>query len=472
MNKKIKVFFWLIVVASVLTAIFIVQSFAVVVVGILFSYVIHGLFLSDHIYYNPRSDYQVRLSTALMLEGVLKHSQFTLPQPLSSSIDSGILSIELHCKLLGYIVDPYVEISVNDVVSRQYFERGVGGRRFLNMSLFTHELQKPGAVVAIKGTFCTLKEGSLTLSGFENASYLDKRILIISPHADDAELAAFGLYRRASSAMIVTISAGEVDAKSFQRITGSQKAAGLLKGRLRAWDSMAIPLWAGRHVQTLHLGYCCMTLQAMCERSGSPVASHATGEIDIRPYRVLNPRLLPGDKTGENTWDNLVADLVDILSEFQPEIIVTPHPIIDPQSDHKYSTQATLQACEIAQLNPQVLLYANHYRNTDMYPYGVEHSDVPLPPLFGDALLGDRLLSVALSDAEQVDKICALQMMHDLNRPLAFKKRLRRWLQRLLGRSHMPYGHDDYFRKAVRQQELFWVSSMDQIKQSSSSVNY
>jgi hypothetical protein len=51
----------------------------------------------------------------------------------------------------------------------------------------------------------------------------------------------------------------------------------------------------------------------------------------------------------------------------------------------------------------------------------------------------------------------ALGMMHDLQPPAPFKRRLRRSLQRLLaGRSGSPYGENEFFRKAVRRHELFW----------------
>ena len=57
----------------------------------------------------------------------------------------------------------------------------------------------------------------------------------------------------------------------------------------------------------------------------------------------------------------------------------------------------------------------------------------------------------------------ALAMVHDLSTPLPFKKRLRRALQRVLaGRKHASYGENEYFRKAVRRHELFWVETRGQ----------
>jgi len=49
-------------------------------------------------------------------------------------------------------------------------------------------------------------------------------------------------------------------------------------------------------------------------------------------------------------------------------------------------------------------------------------------------------------------------MMHDLTVPLPLKKLLRRTLQRVFaGRHPSPYGDNDFFRKAVRRHEIFWL---------------
>ena len=51
----------------------------------------------------------------------------------------------------------------------------------------------------------------------------------------------------------------------------------------------------------------------------------------------------------------------------------------------------------------------------------------------------------------------ALGMMHDLQPPMPFKRRMRRWLQRkLAGRRWPAEGENEFFRKAVRRHELFW----------------
>jgi len=80
-----------------------------------------------------------------------------------------------------------------------------------------------------------------------------------------------------------------------------------------------------------------------------------------------------------------------------------------------------------------------------------------LPPLFESAETFVPWV-LPLDRSRQIDKAMALGMMHDLTVPLSFKKHCRRALQRfLMGRRYSPYGADDYFRRAVRRHELFWV---------------
>mgnify|MGYP001627507085 FL=1 len=55
----------------------------------------------------------------------------------------------------------------------------------------------------------------------------------------------------------------------------------------------------------------------------------------------------------------------------------------------------------------------------------------------------------------------ALAMQHDLQVPLSLKKRIRRHIQRILiGRRWPTTGNDEFFRKAVRRHELFWVRKL------------
>ncbi len=86
--------------------------------------------------------------------------------------------------------------------------------------------------------------------------------MVIAPHADDAELAAFGLYSQAREAWIVTLTAGEIETEHYRRMgLRRNSCGGALKGRLRAWDSQAVPTWGGVPAERcVQLGYFCLQL--------------------------------------------------------------------------------------------------------------------------------------------------------------------------------------------------------------------
>ena len=239
--------------------------------------------------------------------------------------------------------------------------------------------------------------------------------------------------------------------------------AARLKGRLRAWDSVAVPRWAGvPEAQCVQLGYFCMQLQAMQAAPDQPQASREADLADTRLFRQFNGFALPGDADGAPTWHNLIADLRALLLKARPQVIVLPTPLLDPHADHICAHAAVLEALQGLAWQPDTLLgYANHLHDNDRWPMGDSGAGVALPPRFDSAV---ELVpcSFALALSQQQDKAMALGMMHDLQPPAPFKRRVRRWLQQLLaGRRPSPYGENEFFRKAVRRHELLWVLKQD-----------
>jgi LmbE family N-acetylglucosaminyl deacetylase len=255
------------------------------------------------------------------------------------------------------------------------------------------------------------------------------------------------------------VTQGEIEAERYEQLGLDRAEAARLKGRLRTWDSLAIPLWGGvPQSHCVQLGYYCLQLPAMAQAPAEPFGSRDSSESDIRSARQHNPSPLPGDQDGAPTWHNLVADLAALLDAYRPDVIVLPHPELDPHADHIATTQALYEAVNKSAHTPEVaLFYANHLHDNDRWPMGLAGKGVALPP-FVEAPSVDQLWSTSLSSQVQLDKAMALAMQHDLQGPLALKKRLRRQIQRwLAGREWPLTGDDEFFRKAVRRHEVFWV---------------
>ncbi len=420
----------------------------------------HEAWFADHLFYSPNEDYAYAFPHGSEVPGLrLDAGRLLLDAPLAAD-DTLIVGIELHSSWLGRFIDPAVELLGLQTPDRQVFERGVGGRRYLNLTGAADALA--AGKLQVRGRFCRIN-GQPTLWRFRQPDYRQQRVMVIAPHADDAELAAFSLYSQAAESWIVTLTAGEIEAEHYQQMGLPKAQAAQLKGRLRAWDSIAVPRWAGvPEAQCVQLGYFCMQLAAMQAAPDQAQASREAQLSDTRLFRQFNAFALPGDEDGAPTWHNLIADLRALLLKARPQVIVLPTPLLDPHADHICAHAAILEALEGLAWQPDTLLgYANHLHDNDRWPMGDSGAGVALPPRFDTA---DELVpcSFTLALSQQQDKAMALGMMHDLQPRAPFKRRVRRWLQQVLaGRSPSPYGENEFFRKAVRRHELLWVLKQD-----------
>jgi len=418
----------------------------------LLGWIAHEAWFADHLFYRGSDDYQYRFPEGTPAQPVsLEQGRLRLSAPLAEG-ETLVLALKVRHRWPGRWLDPFVEIGSD----RQDFERGVDGLRYLNLS-GQRELLERGELT-LRGRRCRLADSG-TLHVMANPDFTRQRSMILAPHADDAELAAFGFYSRSSDISIVTLTQGEIEAESLQRLGLDLAQAARLKGRLRSWDSLAVPLWGGvKASHCVQLGYYCLQLPPMAQAPETPFGSRESGDSDIRSVRGHNPLPLPGDRDGVPSWNNLVADLVALLEHYQPEVIITPHPELDPHADHVATTQAIFQAIALSRSKPHTaLFYANHLHDNDRWPMGPAGMGIALPPAI-EALPADRLWSPLLDPALQLDKAMALGMQHDLQGPLALKRRARRLIQRVLsGRRWPTTGEDEFFRKAVRRHELFWV---------------
>lgn len=420
----------------------------------------HEAWFSDHLFYSPRQDYRYDLSQAdyergcRYLEGVLSLDQ---AMELPADTDTLLLQVVLDTSLAGRLLDPCIRIEgAQGGSDQQYFERGSRGVRYLNLSGFLADLRT--GQLHLTARHCRVVQAN-RLYAFCNPDYSRQRLLVIAPHPDDAELAAFGVYSRAPEVSVITLTQGEIEAWPYRSLGLNAAEAARLKGRLRTWDSMAIPLWGNvSPARRFQLGYYCMRLQTMWSDRQQSFGSLESGECDVRTVRHLNPCALPADRAGgAPTGRNLLEDLRVLLERLQPQVIVLPHPIMDPHPDHRAATQFVTLAAEVLHHPPVWLYYANHLHDNDLWPMGPTGYGIALPPAF-QPMPACSLWTPVLERGVCINKSLALAMQHDLQRRPPLKKRLRRCLQWMLaGRRWPTLDSDEFQRKAVRRHELFWV---------------
>ena len=422
---------------------------------LLASYIANELFGSDHINYNVMDDYQYSFSNSRVENITLNHNAVRVPDDINKEQHTVLLEIEGTSTAIGCLLDPYVDIHCGSRVVRQYFERRFRGKRYLNVSDLS---ANSGEEITLKFKHCRLKCNDCRMIVMKNPDIKGKKVLVISPHPDDAEIAAFGLYSEQNS-LVVTVTAGESEpGKHHQTMTNSADEAGLLKGQLRAWDSIAVPQWAGLSTdQAINLGYPDSGLEKLYKDPENVFPTQAKAA-----FRQFNRIRLTTDGEQSISWLSLVGDFSELLRNFKPDFIVTCHPTMDPHKDHQLSTLAIKQAVEETLDEPPVwLYYINHLSYTDRWPFGVHGSNVSLPPGTGDV---QQVYSHTTNAAVRSKKACALEMMHDLRNPMKLKHTVRCWLQhKCLGRHSHPLGNDPYLRKGVRSNELFIVETQQKV---------
>ena len=389
---------------------------------------------------------------------------------LTAAWDTAFLRFSLQTNLAGRLVDPYLEMAWRSVKSRQYFERGAGGVRYLNLSQLAAGPPAAGDQVSLKGVNLHWQGQKATLVLFANPPVDHARILVVAPHPDDAEIAAFGLYSH-RDAYVVTITAGEAgDAfpePGKERDTDLMRLH-LIKGRLRVWDSLAVPLWGGLGPdRSLNLGYFDSSLGQMYRAPLAEIASLTIPQADLSAFRQSEGWPLRHKRRGRPSWRDLVSDLRQVLRHVRPQVIVTPHPWLDEHPDHHYATLAVLQALrEEGLIEGSLYLYTNHHVLSEVYPFGEAGSLVTLPPWMDGGWLFTSVYSHPLDHARQVDKYFALEAMHDLRYWYGDQTTSLDFLGAGLRRARQEMmdvkGARSYFRRAVRVNELFFVVPVSQ----------
>ena len=377
--------------------------------------------------------------------------------------NTAFLKVDVETTLMGKYFQPSIELVSGESSVIQYFEHGAKGTRFINISSL---LTKGEKLISLKGNYASVREGGVQLVSFKNRDVYEQKILVLAPHPDDAEIAAYGLYSDNNRSYVVTITAGEAGKYKYNELYRDRVQHYLKKGELRTWDSITVPLLGGIPPDNiLNLGFFDLSLQKMFNEKSKEIGGVFTDISDINTFRKQNISGLARGLTGNSSWNSLVENLVYLLEKIKPDIIVTPYPALDTHPDHKLTTVALLEAIKTLGIRDgELYLYSNHFVLNEYYPYGKEGGTISLPPSFEDNIYYDRIYSHPLSSDKQKDKLFALEAMHDL-RPdttwrfskAALKMALEQIERDVSGREN------SYYKGSVRSNELFFVIDIKNI---------
>lgn len=399
-------------------------------------------------------DFNFTRATVRRVTIALRGGRLVVPAR-SQPRDAVFLRLRVRSTLLGDWLEPRLQITAGGRTLTQAFERGGRGLRYVNLGpLVSNE----PATLTLAGRNLEIADQRVTVLYVANDWHpRSQTILVISPHPDDAEIAAYNLYA-GRNAYVIAVTAGEAgDAGMFSMFGGA--AAYREKGRERAWSSVVVPMLGGLSSdRTANLGYFDGTLAAMRASPNVGVHSLLSGADSLDAYRqTLAQGLIPARPGGLATWSNLVQDLEYVVAHVKPDVIVAPYPLLDAHPDHKLSTFALIEA--LKDLNwkaGSLLLYTNHLTVSEMYPYGDAGDLVSLPPGV-DGITFDGIVSDSLSPAAQARKYLALDAMVDL-RPVSHPGSVSDAARAFGHALKMALFSNDssYFRRAVRANELFF----------------
>ncbi|MEL0614614.1 hypothetical protein [Marinomonas arenicola] len=345
----------------------------------------------------------------------------------------------------------------------QFFEAGEKGTRYLNLSGFLEETPRSGPLI-LSSENCQLPTEAKIL-GFKKPDFSDGPILIIAPHADDAELAAYGFYHQHSEQVwITTINAGQnvqkLERQYISNLDDSMQDAVSRKANIRAWNSMTTPLLAGVKLERLSsLGYFGLTKDGLYNSPNEEQKDSHFPALTPAISRKWNPLSLPSDAADISSGQSLIDDLVYLLEHIKPTTVLITEPEVDPHPEHVMSAHALALAIEQGEHVPErVLMYVNHLRKIKKFPYGPEHTRTALPPWFSATSLFGQFscYSYQLELDMQKEKVVSFDSMHDLRSKSRVGKNIKQWWnKKVLKNGYQYYADHGYFQTHIKANEVF-----------------
>lgn len=398
--------------------------------------------------FDPARDYAYDLAAtdAAVFEVALAFDGFAWPANVPAA-DTAFL--ELHVTATGP-GESEVSTRSGEVEVRQVFEENCDGRRFLDVSPLLGTAAENR--VTMQGSEAVWKTGAARLFVYANPNLRDERVLVLAPHPDDAEIAAFGVYGH-TGADVITVTAGDAGSTNFSVLYSDPGEHYRVKGWIRTWDSISVPFYGGVPPgKARNLGFYDATLAKLHDTPGSEVPPPLAELDEPAYYRSFNVDTALRDRPFRSTWGNLVADIAWELERVQPSVILAPHPMLDAHPDHQFVTIALIDALEGWGGDCELYLYTNHGTENEAYPLGDRHARSGLPAWSGGDLFFSRLVVYPLTPDDQKLKLIALESMHDLrdfdigdNVPTLNEAEL--WERERY----------NYFRRGPRPNELFYV---------------
>jgi LmbE family N-acetylglucosaminyl deacetylase len=392
---------------------------------------------------------------------------FDLPPELAVAGRTVLLRMTVAASWLGRLFDPFIEFEGGGQVCRQYLERGVSGQRYLNLSALFNG-QDSCQRVQLRGSWLGWQP-SAALLVFDSPPGENMTVLVLAPHPDDAEIAAFGMYAFRKS-WVVTMTAGEQGSWIVpERIAATEHSR--WAALLRVSDSLTVPqLGEVPPERLINLACPDGALESMFREPSRVFPLACEAQLSRAQLRAKNGSAEFQHSGGDCTWNNLIRELQLLLELSQPDMIICPHPQGDAHPDHIFTTVALERSLRsVPGKRPLLLLYTVHSQGAPAYPFGPSESVVGPPPGVCSSWLVDSVYSRQLAPAHQQAKRFAVEANHAVRGFIpeepatvrAFLKILARQISGFI--SGMGVSPASLLRRACRPNELYYVVRGEQL---------
>jgi LmbE family N-acetylglucosaminyl deacetylase len=383
---------------------------------------------------------------------------------------TAFLVLDVTATPLGRWVDPFVEPERGQRRYRQFFERGVSGRRYVNLSpLFEDAGESDVRSIRLHGNFVRWKREA-TLLLFDPPAVDKADILVLAAHPDDAEIAAFGLYSGRRVSWVVTITAGEGGMADLSVVPRGPQAT-RWNADVRVWDSLTVPQLGGvPRERCINLVYPDNQLRRMYEQDPRPFRIACEDSLSRASLRSRNAASDYRFASSPCSWRALVDELRGLLEKTNPDIVVCPHPLVDAHHDHVFTTVAVEQAArESPRDNRSFFLYVVHRRGVPLYPVGPATGLVSPAPWTDEQWLADAIYSHPLAPDTRLAKYFAVEANHDMRTYSSGETRtprdvfavIKREVGALVGGTGLPAA--GFLRRAPRPNEIYAVVSLESL---------
>lgn len=410
--------------------------------------------------YDQKLDYKYEFNTEFAhIQNIQLNNDRLDLSGLPAGFHTVFLEMNLKSTLKGFANEPEIKMIAGIDTLSQNLECRVKGIRYINISQF---IQNEKNEIQFEFDGCKLQSNGIKLIAYQNIPAQNQKYLILAPHPDDAEIAAYGLYAsHPDSTFIATVTAGDAGSMNYDEVYADSTVHYIKKGKIRAWNSATVPMLGGIAPENaINLGYFDAMLFSMYSDTTKAVQTRYVNTSDMSLFRSANCTHLPDSLVPQATWRSLVNDIKFLLLKVKPTVVLSTFPALDSHNDHKFTTVALLQAMNELQYDScQLWLFTNHFPTYEFYPLGKLGSFVSVPPIVeGTSPYFDKLLSFSVPKPLQADKIIALDAMNDLRPDTQFRNTKASWQQTKKNFWDKLYLQEsDYFRRSVRSNELFYI---------------